>query len=102
MDLSASSQPQAVDSMIVGADYVAQRFISSPVNSAETGSLSHTVDILAGPIQGWEVDPAVEFNAFAAGISDEGPSPEQVTTSLNDVLHQMAGDDYLWEQFPGW
>ncbi|KAG0553558.1 hypothetical protein KC19_12G020500 [Ceratodon purpureus] len=102
MDLS-TSYPEAIHkpSIIPGADYVAQRFVS-PVNSAQNASSSHTVDILAGPIEGWEVDAAVEFDAFAAGISDVGTSPDQVTTSLNDVLQQMAGDDYLWGQFPGW
>jgi hypothetical protein len=100
MGLSSSSQPQAVHkpSMIVGANDVAQRF-RSPVNSA---SSSHPVDILAGPIEGWEVDAAVDFDAFAAGIGDVDASPQRVVASLNDVVQQMAGDDYLWEQFPGW
>ena len=121
MDLTIYPQSEAVQrpGRTVDADHVAHR-CSSPVNSAHTASASHTahtassshtVDILALPIEGWargrgirpwEVHGAEEFDAFAAGISDGVPSPEQGPTSLNDVLQQMAGDDYLWEQFPGW
>ncbi|XP_024358527.1 uncharacterized protein [Physcomitrium patens] len=85
-------------SVIISSDYVAQSY-SSPVDSA-----AHIADILAGPIEGLEVDAVAQFDYFAiTGIGAvESPGASwQATPSLNDVLEQMARDDFLWEQYPG-
>lgn len=99
-----SAQPHR-SSVVTGSDFVAQdsRAHMDSVQNASSSSheLSHrgTVDILAGPIEGWELDAAAPFDdSFAAGIL-AGGSPERGSTSLNDVIQQMAADDYLWEPF---
>lgn len=67
-------------------------------------TVAHIADILAGPIEGLEVDAVAQFDYFAiTGIGAvESPGASwQATPSLNDVLEQMARDDFLWEQYPG-
>lgn len=86
-------------------DYVAQEYMNSSNrfgNAASNGggSVVPNADVLAGPItEGWVADAAALFDEFTAG----NPDPNlQADTSLEKVLEQMAGDDYLWEQFPSW
>lgn len=59
----------------------------TPVDNA---SSSHTFDIVADPIDGWEMmNTAADY--------------ELARSSLHDVIQQMAADDSLWEQpYPGW
>jgi len=73
--------------VVPGSDFVAHGFRTAVDNAS---SSSHggvvTVDVLAGPIEGWEMDAA-----------------EYVPSSLNDVIQQMAADDDLWvPPYPGW
>lgn len=58
-------------------------------------------DVVAGPTEGWVADAGVGdslFDSFTTSVV----GPDSRPTSLEKVLEQMAGDDYLWEQFPPW
>ena len=86
-------------------DYVAQSYRSS-VDSAHYPGSSYSLsnggnaDILAGATEGWVDDATAHFDSFGGGIIGTAPDhDQQIASSLNDVLEQMAGDDYLWEQF---
>ncbi|KAG0622980.1 hypothetical protein M758_3G138900 [Ceratodon purpureus] len=89
-------------------DYLAQGY-RSPVDSAHYPSSSYissnggNADILVGATEGWVEDATAHFDSFGNGILGTAPDHDhQAASSLNDVLEQMAGDDYLWEQFPCW
>lgn len=63
-------------------------------------------DTVAGHTEGWAVDAtAAPFGTFPSGISmvveSLGDGQQAgISPSLNDVLESMAGEDYLWEQYP--
>ena len=63
-------------------------------------------DTVAGHTEGWVVDAtAAPFGTFPSGISAVVESlgdgqQAGISPSLNEVLESMAGDDYLWEQYP--
>lgn len=77
-------------SVVPGFDFSAHDSRTAVDNATSSHGGVTVVDVLAGPIEGWDMD----FNSL---------TPEHVPTSLNDVIQQMAADDALWEQpYPGW
>lgn len=89
-------------------NYLAQGY-RSPVDSTHYPSSSYissnggNADILAGATEGWVEDVTAQFDSFENGTIGAAPNhDQQAASSLNDVLEQMAGDDYLWDQFPTW
>jgi len=95
-------QPYALPRPNYGSDYVAQEYKGPVVDSVFYTAASHggSADILEGPTEGWAADAASLFDSFTPGVGLD--ANQQPATSLEKVLEQMAGDDYLWEQFPSW
>jgi len=91
--------------------YVSEQFHGSSAEAAIQDFKSPVVglgygagagaDVVAGPTEGWVADAGVGdslFDSFTTSVI----GPDSRPTSLEKVLEQMAGDDYLWEQFPPW
>lgn len=101
---SSQSSSSSYAANYASSEYVAQDYRSPVVDYAGAGSGGGPIvaDILAGPIatEGWAADM---FDTFSAGgVGADSHHQSGGVTSLEKVLEQMAGDDYLWEQFPCW
>jgi hypothetical protein len=90
--------------------YLDQGYRSPVLDSAHYPSSSYIssngghADILAGATEGWLEDATAHLDGFGNVIpgTTAPDHDQQAASSLNDVLQQMAGDDYLWEQFSCW
>lgn len=101
-------QPDPNGGYVPGSRYVSEQFHGSTEASQDFKSGvvgldfgGAGADVVAGPTEGWVADAGVEdslFDSFTTSVV----GPDSRPTSLEKVLEQMAGDDFLWEQFPPW
>jgi len=110
--LCSEPSSQHLDMKNIGQEYGSNPIVHPPQYSTTSSrfNLYHhgeaIDDTVAGHTEGWVVDAtAAPFGTFPSGISavvDSLGDGQQagISPSLNEVLESMAGDDYLWEQYP--